>query len=45
MKSRVLVILAMSLTLPILAQAQLKPAVTKSQAEQVSLAAVKGGKI
>ncbi len=45
MKIKTLAVIAMALSLPLLAQAQMKPAVTKSQAEQAALAAVNGGKV
>ncbi len=45
MKFRMLVTLALAFSLPLLAEAQMKPKVTKAQAEQAALAAVKGGKV
>lgn len=45
MKLRVLVTFALALSLPLLAEAQMKPKVTKAEAEQTALAAVKGGKV
>lgn len=45
MKYRILAIAALFLSLPLLAEAQTKPQITESQAEQAALASVKGGKI
>lgn len=45
MKIKTFAILAVTLSLPLLAVAQSKPGVTKSQAEQAALAAVRGGKV
>ena len=45
MKFRSTALVAMALCLPILAQAQSKPKITKSQAEKAALAEVKGGKV
>ncbi len=43
MKLRTLGVIAMALSLPVLAAAQPKPKITKSQAEKAALAKVKGG--
>ncbi|MCL5267856.1 MAG: PepSY domain-containing protein [Bacteroidetes bacterium] len=45
MKFRSLVVVAMALSLPILAEAQPKPKIIRSQAEKAALARVKGGKV
>ncbi|MCL4538865.1 MAG: PepSY domain-containing protein [Bacteroidetes bacterium] len=45
MKFRSTVMVAMALCLPIFAQAQSKPKITKSQAEKAALAEVEGGKV
>jgi len=45
MRFKTLVTLAVALSLPLLAEAQMKPKVTKAQAEHAALAAVKGGKV
>lgn len=42
---KTMAILAMVVTLPLFAEAQVKPKITKPEAEQAALAAVKGGKI
>lgn len=45
MKMKTLVIVVMSLTLPYLAQAQVKTKITKAEAEHAALAQVKGGRV
>lgn len=45
MKFKMLAIIALALSLPLLAEAQPKPKITKSQAQKAALAEVKGGKV
>lgn len=45
MKLKTLVTLVLALSLPLIAEAQPKPKITKSQAEKAALAEVKGGKV
>ena len=45
MKFKTLAIIAVSLTLPLLAEAQPKPKVSKAQAEKAALTVVKGGRV